>query len=432
MKPIAGELVHAVPAEPQDDGAPDLVLPPYTPEPATVLDQYAMDVQDVAYHLDAMATISLGERTGDGRPRVSRDGKIIVHGAERAPGLVEALKRRGGKSLIITFPFDRPSLFFHQRYVYYTATKLAAYGDDKQITVIRGANKREVYLKGTPEYERTVRECKVATFVYFLLAEWDEDGRPMIVFPDGYGYYRLRTTSSRGARNILSMINQTAQITRGRIAGIPFELYTKIENTTTPDGGRFNAPIWGLRMSTPDPKAMRLTSRVFSTIVQAATQEAQALTLEPPPPVSETTLIAGDEDEGLEVSDAQLLRVERGFNPDDWRKRYYAVTQGTPYRERPGRAWLIAYATGGATDSLKELLERADEEMAAHTVQTAEKVVARWRELIGRLAAVDPALIPPKTSEDAYDLDRLEALVTAAEAGEEVARRDGSQPLFDA
>lgn len=208
-----------------------------------ILDTFSGGYSDAPTRVDALATISAGyrgpERNGrPGLPQRSTDGTIYLHDPDgRAPGLAEALAQGEQKRLTVAFPLDDPRQFIHQSFRRYSASRLEAYGDANSLTeiVLRRTGQTDKdgkpileadhmqYAAGTAQYADLVRTCKNYYDIYFCLAEWTANG-PEVVQPDGFGLYRLRTTSRHTIRNIEAALRYVAQFTRGRLAGIPFEL----------------------------------------------------------------------------------------------------------------------------------------------------------------------------------------------------------------
>lgn len=147
-----------------------------------------------------------------------------------APSLAERL-RKDPKKLTITFAFDRPEQFIQQRFVRYSASRLEVYGDQYSLTEIKVGGTREkpvvtrhVSEAGSEQYAKLLETCKVASSVYFLLAEWDGNGVPKVLFPDGLGFFRLRFTSRNSLSNFIAQLQLVYEFTGGRLAGVPFDL----------------------------------------------------------------------------------------------------------------------------------------------------------------------------------------------------------------
>ncbi len=362
-----------------------------------LLDSYAGGEVDEAPRLDALATISAGQKvTKDGKtfPSRSRDGTIVLHDDEgRAPGLRAALEATGYKRLTIAFPFDDPRLFIQQRFVLYSATKLEIYGDEREIRVLGPAG-MVTHRAGTAEYEATAKRCKVSVSVYFTLAEWGDNG-PEVVLADGLGMYRLRFTSRNSLRSIVGTLKHVAKFSHGRVAGIPFDLVLVNRDTSDGQGVRRDICVWTLVMRPPD--TLRLTSRTFADTLAKGLKQGEALML--PAPSAETLEWAAAEGPDVdldEASEEEAALIGRGgaCNRDHWLKRWHALVDGTELDSDEARAAFLddytAHATrwsGPRTRSLGDFLLRATEEDASALIAEAlDFLLARG----GSAADADP------------------------------------------
>ncbi len=248
-----------------------------------VLDIYAEGVAPAEARVEAIATISAGYMTEKGLPARSRDGTIYLHDPEgRAPGLAEALAARDGKSLTITFPFDDPRDFIQQRFVNYSKTRLLAYGDQHSVVTISDQGERQTFDRDTdPDgYAAVVATCKTAFSVYFVLVEWVGD-TPVIVMPDGLGFYRIRFTGRNSARSFMGQMKLLTQFTGGRIAGVPFDLRITNREVADPKGMKRTIPVFVPTMKAP---GMQLNSTNFRTVLRQSITQAERLQLTPPSP----------------------------------------------------------------------------------------------------------------------------------------------------
>lgn len=334
------------------------------------LDVYAGGLVTEAPQLPVLATISAGRKaqTQDGRsyPTASQHGEIVLHDAEgQAPGLAAELERHEGKRLLVAFPFSDTRLFIQSRFKRYSAGGLQVYGDALSVTEIvlhetgKDTKGRKVYRAehvsyphGTEEYERLVASCKVETSVLFVLARW-EGGQARLWWPDGFGLYRLRTTSRHTLRSIAGSLALVAQMTGGRLAGVPFELSLGYPEVARPTGERQKVPVW--RIVFRPPQGIELTGPSFTSLVGRALGEAEALRALPAPSV-ETLEAALAEPEAVD-----LARLEAGDVADVayWRSRWHALARGTWYASPAGRAEFLRWFTEGATDSLATFLASA-------------------------------------------------------------------------
>lgn len=310
-----------------------------------VLDIYSeTGTREKSSRPDALATISAGFKNDKGIPTVSRDGTIHVHDPEgRAKGLVDILKRNGGKRLTITPAFDDPKAFIQTRFARYSASRLECYGDQFGITEIYDTGKkkvvagkqeavydRRVFGAGTTEYKDLKATCKVSCSLYFYLAAWNEDGTPKILFPDGFGMYRLRFTSRNSLDNLLDNLKTVAYYNGGHVAGVPFELQIVAREIADATGSRRKVPVWTMTMKHPTIK--ELDSRAVRQMLTAGIQEAQQLSL--PAPRAETIDMATGEiiDVDLdqtELDSDDLRQLSDGQSPRFRIKQWHATVRNT-------------------------------------------------------------------------------------------------------
>lgn len=348
-----------------------------------ILDVYEHGVAQPRRTVDALATISAGTKDAKGVPSWNRNGLIALHDPEgRAPGLRAALEANGYKSLTIAFPFNDPNQFIQQRFAEYSASKLLAYGDQHSITVLEDRARRFVYLAGTDEYNAAVARCKVQVNVYFNLAAWEPE--PHITFPDGaLTMYRLRFTSRNSLQNLKATLDHIRKFTRGLIAGIPLDTQFVVREVAGADGSRRKVPVWVFTLKPPQTRT--LTSANLQSILLSGLEVGRSLML--PAPAEETVDTALEDvpdidlDEVAEVepSTSDVTRLETGFNPEEWRKKYFAIAEGTPYAEKHGRAWFIERYTHGATKSLSDVLRVCDAQAMQDMLDELSRIVERWR-----------------------------------------------------
>jgi hypothetical protein len=339
------------------------------------LDVYAGGLADEAPRLDALATISAGDRgptregNKPGLPRRSTDGTIKLHDATgRAPGLRAALEAATPpyKSLTVAFPWDDPALFIQQRFTRYSASALEVYGDERELRVLENGGQRTVPAN-TPEYRKVLDTCAVSVSVYFMLAEWEP--HPAVVLPDGLGFYRLRFTSRNSLRSILNGLRAVGRFTGGRVAGVPFELRIDYREVADRTGQRRTVPVWVLVMR--PPATVRLASSNWAGVMQTALSQGQAFKALPPP--SEETLALAewegpepDLDEPQQIAaptDSEIAQLADGgpLDADYWKRRWHAVAAGSSFEDDENRAEFIADFTEGSHASLKRFLEVATE-----------------------------------------------------------------------
>lgn len=373
------------------------------------LDQYAAGYTDEPARIDALATVSAGYRaiSKDGKlglPQRSTDGTIFLHDPEgRAPGLKAALAKTNGKRLTIAFPLDDPKAFVQMRFVRYSATRLEAYGDEKAIELIGEDGKRQTLTAGTPQYAAFVKDAKTkcAVSVYFCLAEWTPDG-PQVVFPDGFGYYRLRTTSRNTLRSLESQLKTVSKFTRGHIAGVPFDLSIDYPEVADSTGRRRKVPVF--RFVCKPPQQIALTSKTFAGIVGSALSEGQKL-LALPAPVEETVETAAYE--LIEPTDDEIAALENGglCEPEFWRGAYHATVQGTELEGDDKRHDLVRAYTDGALESLEDYLAQASEKQASDFMAFVRD----------QLPKPEPVSFGAPKQASAGDRDPFEAQVAAPE-----------------
>lgn len=373
-----------------------LTLPVSTEEHITLLDVYAESgVREITPRVDALATISAGSKAKTASsPTINRDGTISLHDPEgRASALAATLSAADGKRLTIAFPFNDWDSVVQMRFAEYSASRLLSFGDQHGLTEIRENGQRVTHAPGTPEYATVKARCKVTANVYFVLADWSLKGAdgsdlgPGVVFPDGLGFYRLRFTSRNSLDNLLNTWKLIKKLSGDRIAGVPLELQLVNREVSGPDGKRRNVPVWTFTMR--PPSGLQLTSRNFQATLSQALKSGQDLVL-PAPDGEEIEasfeIVTPDQDDLPALTERETRQLENGFNAAAVRTRYFAITKDTPFAERPGRAKLITAATAWiydgesdkVTDSLSEVLDRADQKLADGVLSTAETWVKEF------------------------------------------------------
>ncbi len=385
-----------------------------------LLKPYAHGVSQERPRMDALATISAGfkgEKNGRSFPVVSRDGTIqISDPSGRAPGLAAELKRRGGKSLTIAVVSNDPGEVLQQGFAYRSATRLMAHGNHESVTVINVREEqdetgkavqvveRRSHAAGTPTYRAAVEKCKVESNFYFVLARWDEQGNPKLVFPDGLGFYRLRFTSLNSAENIRSQLAYIASlpITGGRVAGIPLELAIDYREVSGPDGSRRRVPVWTLVLR--PPSTIELDVAATTRILERGMAQAEGLAL--PMPRLETFEDAEVEGPGIDLDQAVIEGEARTVSPDevrhlrdggkadpDWLiRQYFAGAGRTSLRDDEGRERFLLAFTGGKTGSLAEFAATATRRQSEDLLKAL--AVAVGEEIAGRQAEPVTAVQP--------------------------------------
>lgn len=346
--------------------------------------------------MNCLATISAGFRNGDGLPSRTQNGEIYVHG--EAPYLQSVLDRNDGKALTVVFPSNNPKDFIQQRFAEYSKTQLLTYGDENSVTVIGKDGARHEFAAGTERYAAAIARCKVSVSVYFVLAEWVENGAD-IVFQDGLGLYRLRTTSINSLTSILFSVNHMRKTTGGVVAGIPFDLFLRKEEHA--DGKGMKRPCWIWQAVPRPPQGIRFDASRFRQFAEHGTQQMGMLQLTAPAPetidraLEEARYIVDDDviDAEAEFTSTPAPTApeprpepepapapqptETVFNLDvrEYQKRYFAIAAGSPYASDAGRHAFIGDFTGGVTTSLGEFLKTTRPDVADAMLTKLEALV---------------------------------------------------------
>jgi hypothetical protein len=385
---------------------------PNAPAPGElgILDVYAHGWATEPARVDALGTISAGyRRKGEhghaGYPVVSRDGRMFLKDDEgRALALAEALAGAEqlrvpedaiegitavGRELTIAFPSNNPSDWVQQHYARYSTTRLEAFGDAEQMTVIQideiddkglpAKWHRDVFPAGTDEYNTAVAGCKVSISIYFALAVWEPE--PEMVFDDGVGLYRLRTTSRGTIRNLGAALDTLRPFTAGQIAGVPFILRLVNRSVATPSGVRQSVPVF--TFTCKPPRALRSTT--FADRIGHALEVGRGLYIAPPAQETGMLLLTEGllEDAGavLEPGPEDLALIERGGRCDaeHWERAYFGATTGTPYYDVEGRRELVAAYTRNRNGSLAALLANSTEDDATAWQVYVQIAVDQWK-----------------------------------------------------
>jgi hypothetical protein len=374
-----------------------------------MLDVYSpTGVAPTAPRTNWIATISAGHRDeASGYPVMNQDGAISLSDpVGQAPALATILAEVDYRQLTIAVASDDLNEIFQQRFVRYTTSTLAIYGDQYALTRIESkpdpADSRKTigihhrHPVGTTEYEDLKAQCKAEWSLFFALARWDGQ-QPTIYFPDGPGWYRIRSTSRHSLHSLAGSLQEIAdRFTGGRLCGIPFELFLAPRRVAGPDGTERDIVVWTAR---PKPPAtLELSSENFSTLIGAGLQAGRQLRQLASP--SPTTLelaaaqgpspdLAEDDDPPLPPPTARELEQVRTGDPscniDYWRKQWFLAVDGTDldgplarhdfirahtrqlYRDRPELV----------TQSLAMFLRRATESQANALVMAATAHVQR-------------------------------------------------------
>lgn len=374
----------------------------------TLLDPYAGRVGLEESRVDPIATISAGYRDKQsGLPQASRNGEIHIHDPEaRAIGLADALKRGGGKQLTIALVHEPNAGGFRQRYSRYSRTALEAFGDEFSITRIGEKDGKPVratfyacrpldsalhsWWDGLSPEERQAHldkyteirlTCKADTFIYFCLAEWDQAG-PRMVFPDGFGCYRLRMTSRNSVRNFLAAVRDIGGFTGGKVAGIPLTISIHLKDVAGPDGKRRNVPVWSFVMRPPVQLALGV-SDVRNALTRGLNEVSQLALPAPDEPSLEAAAI--DLDSALD--EEAIEKLGRGsVDSKSFRATFFAIAADTVLEDKSGRAPFLLGACKElgfdfSTDSLAEFVTLASPEQADQLLSLTEAVVLNLRKM---------------------------------------------------
>lgn len=387
------------------------------------LDVYRGGESDEEPRMDWLATISAGERGQNNVPKRSQQGEIYLHDPNsRALGLKKALEVNGWKHLTVAFPSNDPRDFLQQHFVRYSQTRLEAFGDKRSIQVLDPKGGRHVYLAGSEAYLQEIATCKVSCSLFFVLAQWQQDGSSTVILPDGAGVYRLRTTSRNSLRNFIASIRQVSRFTRGQLMGIPFELAIDFREVVDTTGAKRKVPVWTLVMRPPE--TIMLTSRTFRQVVQRSLAEGAALML--PMPQVETWETAEREVAALEepmrashfvrVSDTEVVDRETGevlaarpMHVDEPSQRdielmaaggvcdvkqvlktWHVNVKGTRLATEEGRHEFVRQYTEGRFASLRAYLEQATEDEAARLLAAAGEALRKEEEPTPSLPTSQP------------------------------------------
>ena len=314
---------------------------------------------------DHIACVSAGWKDDGGIPHVSRDGTLYVSDPEeRAPGLAEILKANGRKRLMVAMPSNDINECVGQSYRLEGRKYLEAYGDERGITVIsaEGEGKHTFHPAGSPEFERLKKICKVSTNISFMLVEYDENGLPRIIFPDGLGVYRIRTTSPTSLDNLRTQLGMIARLTGGHIAGIPLDCRLAYRNKCGPKGDKRNVPVFVFTLMPPN--GLSLDSRTFRPIAEQARIEISAANLALPAP-----------EPGLATAIDEWEPLEPAMDEALWRRAWFGTVRGTDLDSDEARAEFIGRFTEGRTTSLRAFLETASYREAQALIAAAEAQV---------------------------------------------------------
>lgn len=370
-----------------------------------ILDVYAEDGEAKPRRADWLGTISAGFKNAKGYPEASHDGTIHFSGdRDRCAGLIAAMAKSQNKRLTVAFLSDDLNDFIFQRYTRRSASSLEVYGDRYTLTeivkigqepildrtgkqridaetkqpMVRDIYEHHDHMAGTQRYKELRKTCKVEVSVLFALAEWDGQ-RTAVTFPDGLGAYRIRFTSRNSLQALVGKIEEIkARITRGRIAGVPFDLFLVNRDVPSPTGQVRNVPVWTIEFRPPE--AIRLTSGNISSLLGGAIREGQRLqVMLPAPRYGIEDALAEDADVDLEEPPANAAEIlTNGDPPCNARSSeasFFSAVRGTALdSDEARRAFLLAY-TDDECGSLKDLLADARESQASALLAEVDRLV---------------------------------------------------------
>jgi hypothetical protein len=372
--------------------------------PMQRLDPYAKDgIAAQAGRLAPLAIISLGfrqtpKREGElGLPRATRrddERWLHLHDADqRAPGLAEALERGAHRHLTIAFPIDDPRAFIQQTFVRWSASALEIYGDANGLNVIdtRNGPEHKFVPPNHPDFARLVRTCKADTRLYFALAEWmpssiSGDPQSRVLFPDGFGWYCFRTTGRHTAAEIIGYLENFRTFTRGRLAGIPFDLTVVFREVAGPDGKKRTVPVANVVARPPEQQV--LDSQTFRVLASAGLEQGRNLQL-PALPSPEELALQGPPDLEDDLPEDAVRRLAAGDFPCDYNvvvRTWHAIVRGTPLENDENRAvWLRQWSQGDfeSLTAVRQLTQREATQMLADLADGVSDV----REEIERVRA---------------------------------------------
>ena len=361
-------------------------------EPMQRLDPYgAGGIAAQAGRLAPLAIVSLGFRQAGnggslGLPRATRreDEKWLhLHDADqRAPGLAAALKAGAHRHLTIAFPLDEPRLFIQQTFVRWSATALEVYGDAAGLNVIEtrnGASQHRHITPDNPEFDRLVRTCKADTRMYFALAEWlptlpDREPQSRVLFPDGFGWYCFRTTGRHTAAEIIGYLENFRSFTRGRLAGIPFDLTVVFREVAGPDGKKRTVPVANVVARPPERQV--LDSQTFRILATAGLEQGRNLQL-PALPSPEEIASEGPPELEEDVPEEAVRRLAAGDYPCDYNvvvRTWHAIVRGTPLEADESRALWLRQWSQGEFDSLTAVRQLTQSEATQMLADLADGV----------------------------------------------------------
>jgi hypothetical protein len=347
----------------------------------TILDPYAPGGVSLPRSPDWLATISAGTKNEKGLPVVSRDGKIFLSDPQnRAPRLAEILKANEYKHIDLAMPFDSINdcvkLGFRRR----SQTRLEAYGNEQGITTIEANGAHEWHPAGTAEFEELRQSCKVECSVFFILAEWLGTTLDALEaryrWPDGWGIYRIRTTSRHSVHSIYSSLKAVEQLARGSFRGVPLRAYLVYRDVPGGDGKMRSVPIWTFTLK--PPVEIELSSTAARAMVGAARREVATLLGLPAPTVLPTTDDEADDD-GPTGDPTAALTEDPPADVEHWNRTFWASVKGTSLDDAAARAAFMLEHTDGKTDSLAEFWKTATESSASNLIAHMVKRIAAER-----------------------------------------------------
>jgi len=198
-----------------------------------------------------------------------------------------------------------------------------------------------------------------------------------VIMPDGLGVYRLRFTSKNSLRSLISTLKYVGGLTKGRLAGIPFDIYLEKREVAAPDGSRRKVPVWRFVMTPPEQIA--LTSQNFRVIMGQALEQGHQLML--PENLDETWERLDHDGPDIDMDAVEVLNGGGRCEKDYYNRAWHALAQGTPFENDETRHQTVHNFTDGAYNSLALFLAKATDEAAAGLIAHLAALIRDWRGL---------------------------------------------------
>ena len=378
-----------------------------------------------------LAAISAGHKvkTNKGEiPQSSKQGEIYIHieegegggliallGAEQDSDYEHCFVSPPSARLMVALGSDAEwdgarqewdlSGIFSQRLVRRSAGALQVYGDHTKLTEIVLKNvkvtvdgKEETrrvpehvdHYAGSPRFAELLPTTKAETRMLFCLAEWTEQQRARMPFPDGLGWYSLRFTSRWSRRSLVGKLQEVCSLTQGHLRGIPFGLFISYMNVPGPDGKTRKIPVW--RLEFKPPTMLALSSDNFRSTIGGALEEGRKLLLIEQP---KDTIEHAQRVEDVDLDSPEAIEILTNGSPqcnaEEWEARWFSFVKGTSLEGEQARGAFLERFTQGATSSLATFLDSATDADCGRLLGEAAEQVGEEREAATN-AAVEAAL----------------------------------------